>query len=303
MKKKVITILSIGIFSVILWGSISLSSEYSTNLKLPIVFTDLPDTFAISSSSENEISLSISGKGWELAKLTFARDLDFSLSTGSITGKQTVELKDALHLNSWLPSNIQIIKVSPEILEYSIEKIKRKKVKIVPNIILDYKPGYALVSNITIQPDSVEIIGPESKVRKIGFVRTIHEEFTNLEKKTSKLLLLENIEDINFADENCQINFDVQKIVDKIYENIEVKTVNVPPSQQLLLFPGKLKVVLRGGINILGRLEESDIIVYVTYEQALSDTLGTIEPFIEVPDYSVLIDQKPRRLEYIIKKY
>ena len=69
------------------------------------------------------------------------------------------------------------------------------------------------------------------------------------------------------------------------------------------IFPVKIDVVLRGGINLLGKLNSSDIKAYVDFSQALNDTLGGIEPYFEIPPFTTIIDKKPGKLEYIIKQF
>ena len=60
---------------------------------------------------------------------------------------------------------------------------------------------------------------------------------------------------------------------------------------------------MRGGISQLSKMKNNDLNVYVNFEQAINDTTGAIEPIIDIPEFTSLIDIKPNRLEYIIKKY
>ena len=99
------------------------------------------------------------------------------------------------------------------------------------------------------------------------------------------------------------LSFDVQKIVDKSFEDISVEVKGVPPSRELLLFPSKITVTLRGGIKMLGTLKAEKIHAYVNFKNAFKDTLGVIEPTIEIPEYTKISNVEPKTLEYIIKQY
>ena len=101
----------------------------------------------------------------------------------------------------------------------------------------------------------------------------------------------------------CQVSFDVQKIVDKSFENLIIETRNIPSRYELIVAPTKLSLILRGGIGQLSKLKNDDLKVYVNFEQAITDTSGAIEPKIEIPEFTSIIDIKPSRLDYIIKKY
>ena len=101
----------------------------------------------------------------------------------------------------------------------------------------------------------------------------------------------------------CQVNFDVQKIVDKTFDDLVVETRSIPSRYELIVAPTKISVILRGGINMLSKIKNEDIKSYVKFEQAINDTTGAIEPIIEIPEFTSLIDIKPDRLDYIIKKF
>ncbi|MBS3943970.1 MAG: hypothetical protein KGZ42_00595, partial [Melioribacter sp.] len=64
MKKKLIPIIVITFFSIIMWGSISLSGEFTTTLKVTVVIIDLPKNYTKGAISESEIYLRLRGKGW-----------------------------------------------------------------------------------------------------------------------------------------------------------------------------------------------------------------------------------------------
>ena len=130
MKRKIIIITFILIFSIILWGSVSLSGEYFTTMKLPIEFTSLPKGHAIGSSSIKEISISLKGQGWQLAKIAMGGNLTYAVSAKYDSGKQVLSLRNALDQNSWISSTIQAVEVSPDRIEFDVERISRKRVKI-----------------------------------------------------------------------------------------------------------------------------------------------------------------------------
>jgi len=303
MKRKVISIVSISLFSIILWVFISLSGEFFATLHFPVRMINISDEHAVSNTSVDKVSLSLKGQGWQLAQLTFARNPEFLINTSGETGKQAVTLRNLLDHNNWLSSSIQVIEIEPEQIEFNIEKKIFKRVRVVPDINLEFKPGYGLVSEITVIKDSVNIWGPKSLVEQIYFVTTKQKDLVNIDRKISSQLELKEISDVEFDETECVVQLDVQKIVDKTFDNVPVETRRLPSTRRLQLFPDKISVVLRGGINILGMLNESDIKAYVFYQDALRDTMGSIIPRIEIPQQTTFIDNKPKRLEYIIKQY
>ncbi|MCB0730828.1 MAG: hypothetical protein KDC88_07325 [Ignavibacteriae bacterium] len=303
MERKIITISLIVLFSVLLWIFVSFSGDFSISLNLPIQVIDVPENYSVSSVSANEVAISLKGQGWQLAQHTLGRDPKFFIPSPLELGQKDISARNVLHANSWLASTLQLVEISPEKIQITVEQTKSKKVEIVPVLALSYKPGYGLVSPIIIEPDSVEIVGPKSIIDDINIINTKNKALSNLEEKTSINLGVEIPRFISTDVNDCSISFEVQKIVDKTFENLVVDTKRIPSRYELILSPLKINVVVRGGINQLSKMKNEDLNVYVKFEQAINDTSGAIEPIIEIPEFTSLVDVKPNRLEYIIKKY
>lgn len=303
MKPNIITIVLSSVFSVVLWAFVSFSDDYSTNIIVPIEFTDFKDDYTIQFQSAREASLTLQGKGWALAQITMGPKNKFEISTDNKIGKQQIQVREALSNNPWLTSSVQVTRVNPPQVEYTMERINYKSIPIVPNISIGTKENYGLVSEVIAEPDSVRISGPKSIVKKLNAVITKSIVFDELDEKVVLKVELEPINHITFENNSCTINFDIQKIVDKNFKNILVEVIDLPPSRELLLFPSKINVTLRGGIKKLGTLNQDEIRAYVKFQQAFTDTLGIIVPIIEIPGYTKIINIEPKNLEYIIKQY
>lgn len=303
MKRKILTISLILSFSILLWVFVSFSGEFSITLNLPTQVIDVPENHSLSSMSADEISLSLKGQGWQLAQHTLGRDPKFFIPSPAKSGNQEISVRNVLYANSWISSTLQLAEIAPEKINVTIEKTQSKKVEIVPVLSLGYKPGYGLVSPIKIEPDSALVSGPESLISNLNMVNTEGRIISNLENSSSMVINLDVPKFTTINVSECKINFDVQKIVDKEFENLNILTKDIPSRYELILSPTKLSIILRGGIGKLSKLKSEDLSVYVKFEQAINDTNGAIEPIIEIPDFTSLIDIKPNRLEYIIKKY
>ncbi|HEX2963536.1 MAG TPA: hypothetical protein VHO43_17200 [Ignavibacteriales bacterium] len=303
VNKKVFSIVLAVLFSFILWGSVTLSNSYYTTLKVPVRLTNLPKGYAVSRMSVNEVNLRIKGEGWRLASLILSNNLEYFVSAGLDSQSKTINLRNALGENTWLSSGIQLFDLYPDLLSVSMEKITERKLKIRPELSMNFKADFGLVSGIKVIPDSVVVYGPGSIVNSLEAVPTVSRIFKSLDDKVLERVDLKNIPGLSYSTGSCVIRFDVQKIVDKAFENLEVEVRNTPRGEDLVVFPNSITVVLRGGINILGKLKSEDVHPFVDYNQVIKDTLGIIEPEIKVPDYITVIDKKPNQLQYIIKKY
>lgn len=303
MKRNILTISLIITFSVLLWIFVSFSGEFSITLNLPLQVVEIPAGHSISSVSSSNVSISIKGQGWQLAQHTMVRNPKYFIPCPQVFGEKEISVRNVLGFNSWLSTSLQLAEISPEKIKVKVEKTVTKKVAIIPVVALSFKSGYGLVSSVNIEPDSVEITGPESIVNEISIINTKSKALSDIENSESLTLDLDKRKFVTVSSEKCTISFDVQKIVDKTFDGLSVETRNIPSRYELMLSPRKVSVVLRGGISQLSKMKNEDIKVFVEFEQAINDTLGSIEPIIDYPEFISIVDVKPNRLEYIIKKY
>jgi len=303
MKKKVITISVIAIFSIGLWVSVALSEVYITTIEVPVRFIDLPKNYSVGSTSVDNIYLQVKGKGWELTKLSLAGKTEFNISVHRRAGNYKSDLSNNVDANPWLAASFQVLEIAPAQIEYEIDKISTKRVPVVQNLKIDFKPGFGLASKVKIDPETVEISGPANLLQKIDTIKTKFREFADISENVKLDLQLDVPDGITVPGTECSLEFDVQKIVDKTFESIVVETRNVPPNKELILYPSKINVVLRGGINKLGRLTNDSIKVYIDFWTALKQNGNTIEPIVEFPQFTTLTATQPKKLEFIIKQY
>ena len=303
MKKNLHIIIISIIFSIILWVSISLSNDYYATFKIPLKLVNFPEGYTIGSSIPQNISVKLKGEGWKLAALKLGRDADYVVSAGKEPGKQLINLYNYLVDNQWLSSDIEVIDISPDTISYRIEKIASTQAEIIPDLNLNFKPGFGLATEMIIKPESTIVFGPASKVKNLRAVPTEKLSFNNLDDRVEEKVPLIKIPGMNYSNASVNIVLNVQKIVDKNFDNLPVEIIDVPPDRNVVLLPNNISVGLRGGIDVLAKLDNKQLKAHITYRDIVLDTLGSVAPKVELPDNTSLIYIKPERLRYIIKKF
>jgi YbbR domain-containing protein len=211
-------------------------------------------------------------------------------------------LRNALDQNRWLSSSVQINEFSPDEIKYKIEELDEKKIPVEPNVKFNFSEGYGLVAETSVEPESVLVRGPYSIINELKSIPTVEKIYSSVDKSIVENINLAMINNLEYEPEQVKISFDVQKIVDKEFQNIPIEIKNIPPSKNLTVYPEKISVILRGGINLLGKLNPDEIKVTISFNQAIRDTLGYLVPNVVVPEFTELVDTKPNKLEYIIQQ-
>lgn len=303
MRKKILNISASFLFALGIWGSVSLSENYFTSVALPIKFVELPANYTVSSNSIDTVYLNMRAQGWRLASLNLGGGSYYNVSAEMDSGAFAVNLRNSLTENNWLSSGAQVINIYPDNINFRVDKIVSKKVRVKWNAGFEFSPNYSIVSEIKLYPDSVMIYGPKAKLDTINFIKAEYVKFTDIEKDISEHLELAPQNGLSYNTMSVVLKASVDKIVDRTFDGLLVETRDVPPSTELTLYPNNVSVVLRGGLNFLGRLKEEDLRVFVNFQTAYADTTGSIEPMVEIPDFTQAISIMPARLKYIIKKF
>ncbi len=303
MKKKIPLIIISIIFSVIIWGTISLSEEYYANVNVPLRVVGFPQGYTIGNDIPENITIKLRGIGWKLFSVNIGKDVTYNISVRGDSGLKQIKLMDHLTDNRWMLSELDIIDIVPNSLSISIERRVKKKLPIVADLSLEFKAGYGLAKQVVLEPDSVVIDGPQSVVNSLTEIKTKAIKLSSLDKFTTKNIGFAYIPGTSFGSKFITVSLDIQRIVDKQFDDIDVEVLDVPPERDVILLPNKISCNVRGGIDILGKLDKGQFRVFIYYRDVVLDTLGNVIPKIELPANTTLKYIKPERLRYVIKKF
>jgi hypothetical protein len=288
---------------VILWGSISLSDIYYTNIDVKLTLTNFSKGYTTGSILPDELKIRVKGEGWRLVSINVGPETEFKVSVGDDSGWHHINLYNYLESNRWLLSDVDIINLYPDSLNFYVEKTITKKLPVVSALNLQFKPGYGLATAIILKPDSVVVKGPRSYLKETDEIRTNDIKLFALDSKISAETNLEKISGFEYSTNIIEATLDVQRIVDKQFENILVDVIDKPAGKEVVLLPNKININVRGGIDILGKLKPEMFHSYVKYKTLADDTSGSVVPELILPKNVSLQFSKPDRLRYVIRSF
>ena len=303
MRKKINIFIASLVFATILWGSISLSDVYYTNVDVKLALINLPEGYTTGTQLPEKIVIRVRGQGWKLLSINVGPETEFRVTLDKDSGNYRLNLEKYLETNRLLFSDIDIIKIYPDTINFFVERLLTKKLPIVSGLELDFKPGYGLATDVLLKPDSVLVSGPVSYLRKMEAIKTESRTFTSLDSKTQTEIGFPKMQGFSFSSNSVEATIDVQRIVDKQFEVIPVEVIDLPDGKEVVLLPNKIGIQVRGGIEILGKLKPGQFNAYVKYLTLVRDTTGSVKPEISLPKNVTLQFTKPDRLRYVIRSY
>ena len=302
-KRYYIVIASI-IFALLAWLSVNLRNEYTIIKTLPVTIENLKAGTALKYPVPKNVAVSLRGRGLSLAGLYLIRQVQYNIDVSSVGIKDFYLTKANLREHVRLPEDIQPLDINPDTITLAIDEFEEKKVTVTPRIILDYHEGYGQVGHIRVSPDSIMIHGSKTALQTINSWPTAYKKFDKIKSSIEYTLPLEKSEyySIELAAENTRLSVNVQPFAEKTFTGIPIQVIGVPMNREVVFIPPKMEIIVRGGIEQLAKLSETDFLLTMNYEILPQDTIAFVKPLLTFPQDVKIVSRRPEEFQFIIRK-
>ena len=302
-KRYYIIIVSL-IFALLAWLSVSLRDEYTMVKVLPVTIENLKAGTALKYPVPKNVAVTFRGKGLALAGLYLVPQVHYFIDVSSVSHEDFYLTKTNLLQHITLPTALQSLDVSPDTITLALDVIEEKKVGVSPRIVLGYREGYGQVGPIRLSPDSIMISGSKTALSTINSWPTSYKKFDNIRSSIDYRLPLEESEyySIELNEKSARLQIDVQPFAEKTFTGIPVRITGVPASREVIFIPPRMDIIVRGGIEQLAKLNDSDFQVSMNYELLPQDSIALVTPTLAAPPDVKIVNKKPERFQFIIRK-
>ena len=154
--------------SSVLWLTLAGEHIVERSLRVPLEFRNIPDALEIVGNAPDSVDVRLRGSSTVLGRLQ-PGDIFAAIDLASArTGSRLFHIRsDEVRA----PYGVEVSQVVPATLSLELERSARRTVPVVPAIEGDPAPGF-VVGRVTAEPESVEIVGPESRVRQVAEATT-----------------------------------------------------------------------------------------------------------------------------------
>jgi hypothetical protein len=284
------------------WLFRALNKSHSALISYPIEFVFNVDSTVIMNPLPTTIKIDVSSGGWNL----FRRTLIFSIDPIQ------VELDNPSEVNFLTQSflspivedqlkGLTINYIVTDTLFLSIErKITKRMILKVDSLSLPLEEDYQLMSNITIQPDHVVLIGPKSIINSFesDFYITLDEN--NIDEdfngRVEVPIVFEDL--IKSYPSEVNVSFEVDKFKN-VKIGVPIILQNFPSNRVTTLLDSIVDVTYRVKESFKEDFSSEDFYVVLDYDFLKTDSLG-VPVLIKYPDTlrTVSIDSQKVRFRY-----
>jgi len=295
--------------SFLFWMLIKLSKEYTDVVQFNVDYINLPEGKILQVEPEKRLEVTVKTHGFNLIKYHLnKRDVNVDLySVKRKRGLVYYQLANELlpQLQQQVASDVEVLLVQPDTLYYQLGKSKTKKVRVIPDINIQYQSGYNLLGDLKIEPNIISISGPETILDSIVEIKT---EAISLTDVNTSIELKIPIITIN---NNTKVKYEVDEVmvtgvVEKFTEaslKLPFTIKNLPQNYDITTFPDVVEVIFQVGLSDYNKINKNDFRISCDYNRTVKDGLTYLIPeVISMPTMISEIKIVPNQIEYLIKK-
>ncbi|GIV53943.1 MAG: hypothetical protein KatS3mg039_0461 [Candidatus Kapaibacterium sp.] len=286
------------LLSLMLWVFVTLQAEYEVTAPISLDL-QLPADRSLRSPLPAELYVKLRGSGWNLLNVLYL-DRSTRIVVDLPRDQRHGTLSQAeLRAGFRSPVPLRLVSIEPSAMDYELDIVAQKKVRVQPQVELGAADGYVLTRSLVIVPDSVVIVGSQTVVDTIQRWRTASVRRTDLRKSIVELVPMERSPIVRVLPEKVLIKGVVQPLAEVTYYDVPVRIeAQLPPDAEIL--PPMVTVIIRAGLEDIEQTLDSrtlPVTVRIGQQQVSSDA-ELIEPSIVAPSWVHSVAWQPRFLVY-----
>jgi hypothetical protein len=262
------------VISCFFWLLQSLQEVREVDLRVPVLYSELPPRIAITNELPSYVFVTVRDKGTNLYYYyRHRKTLTIRLNVLDYYHKEDIGKIPSSAIESLLReklmSSTQLIRISPDFIPvfFAPKKAKSIPVRLVSN--LDFAAQHLLSDTPYIHPTTVEVFAPSSILRNIKQVDT---EVLNIEELKDTTLVtvgLKPIKGARFSVNTVEVRLCVEEFTERTFA-VPVEGVNFPAGHTLLSFPPTVNVRFFIGLSWYNKVKASDFQAVVDYKDLFS---------------------------------
>ena len=294
------------------WYLNALKKQYTVEMVFPVKYTNMPVNKVLANEPPKEFTFTVSSGGFTILRYRLSMAFspiifnvnDFTDRGMESPGETKYKIPNQRYFNrlsSQLSNELNVIMISPDTLYFQFNETISKKVKIEPQVNIEYKKQFFAERDIYCEPDSVLVFGPESIIDTLKSVPTILKKYKNLSRSIQESVSLEIPKQLSVIPDKVQLMIPVAEYTEKTL-TVPIVIKNLPPDVKVNLFPDNLSLSFMVQLSNFSKIEARYFSVSVDYND-IKDKKNLLPISIESkPDGIRMLRYAPEVIEYLIEE-
>jgi hypothetical protein len=310
--RRIIVFLFFVFISALFWFLNQLEANYETDIKYPVRFDNFPKNKVIAGNLPEYFTLRVKARGFKILEYKISNTfLPYVVDVSKLTLRFHSSEKTSKfytltkffedNIESQIGSDFQVLKILPDTLFLEFTNMVTKKVPVVSDIKAEAESQYMIKGKIILDPDSILISGAKPIIDTIFNVHTQSLKLGKLTDDYTDDVDLEQIKNIELSQNKSNVLIKVEKFTEGS-QRVDMKTINVPDSIVLRLFPSEITVNYHVGLTDYEKVIPQLFDFVVDFNDVKSETNKLNIKLLNYPDYLQSVRYTPTIVEYIIER-
>ncbi len=301
-NNKLRTFLLFLLISASLWMAFQLTKTYQYQLKVPVTYTDLPADYHQSFFLKDTLKIQVSATGFQLLKYKFSQpELQLAVKKLGLLKQQAWSPeKYKQEISAQIGQNMMIENILPAQISLKGKEVFKKKVAVLPNVVIRFKQGFRNKVKAKLEPDSLWVFGPEKEIDTITDIKTDFYEFSKVSQDVQKDLALKLPQHIKVSQKKVSYYLPVGELVeDTLLMPVEV--LHKPKQTNLVLMPEKVLVKYKTFKDDYAGVDKKDFLIVADFNKRNMLKNGAyLFPVIkQAPLKSFEVQVYPEKISYL----
>jgi hypothetical protein len=294
------------------WFLNALRKSYVATISFPVHLVNLPSqSIFVGNQNSSILNIKVRASGFSLLRYNMgphAWTLGLDVSKMKRYYKSdsrgvfviTRDIESAI--STQLSNELELLSISPDTLFIPFFNKAQKKVPVQLNASLSFTHPYYQSASVILQPDSIEITGPDLIIDTINSVSTQYRQFNNLNQVFVGTLSLQTNPSIGMSASSVMVKIPCEAFTESSV-NVPIHIKGAPEGLIVKTFPADVKISFRVGLS---RYES----VRGNFFSAVVDVTGidfNKQKRLKVkldktPDFVYAIEYKPLFVDYLIER-
>lgn len=258
LRLKILALL----LSAVLWFTVAGEHVVERSLRVPLEFRNIPQSLDIVGNAPDSVDVRLRGSSAVLSRvqpgeITAVLDLGSARPGSRLFPIRVDEVR--------APFGIEVSQVLPNTIALDLEKSARRRVPVVPATDGSPAPGY-VIGRISADPATVEIVGPESRLRQVAEATT-----EPVSVKDARAPVRDGVS-VGVVDasvrlvqpQNVNVTVEIWPApVERQVADVPVRYRNLQTGLRANLSPQLAHVTVRGSKDVLANLRGDNVMAFV----------------------------------------
>jgi YbbR domain-containing protein len=304
IRKNYKPMIGMFVLAFLLWFMVKMNRVYEYSKEIPIQFANLdPDKIFMKPLDEDAV-VEFTGKGIDLLRLNFY-DVNYRIDLSGAPEHSEFDLSQhPEYVNFPAELEVQVKSIlRPRTIPLDFDEKVSRKIPVLVDYELAEPAGHILV-DVNPEPDSVLVTGPERMFEDIQQIFTEKKRFEEPSKAFTEEFAVRELQNYyaQYDPEKVEVTFNIQRLAEKVIEDVPVTIVNKPGNLQVIPLPSNADIYVKGGEKILAELDLKDFEIVIDFRRGWRPGVTKVRADLKTQADVLYMESRPPLFELVVQK-